>query len=94
MIAISTILRQFFGQNRGKILSNLNSETICGIMKENLKVYFLTFHRIFEILSLVREPKKQFLWEKNDIVLLFTSHGTGLAPKTWKKLSLVKNKTP
>ena len=31
-----------------------------------------------------------FLWEKNDIVLLFISHGTGLAPKPWKKLSSVK----
>ena len=47
---------------------------------ENL---FLTSHSIFEILFLVREAKKQFLWEKNDIVLLFTSHhGTGLTPKT------------
>ena len=62
-------------------------------MKENLKVYFMTFHRIFKILSPVRELKKQFLWEKNDIVLLFTTHGTALAPKTWKKLSSVKNKT-
>ena len=31
---------------------------------------------------------------ENGIVLLFTSNGTGLAPKTWKKLSLVKNETP
>ena len=52
----------------------------------------LTSHRIFKILS--REPKKQFLREQNDIVLLLTSHGTGLAQKTWKKLSSVKNKTP
>ena len=42
----------------------------------------------------VRESKKQFLGEKNDIVSLFTSHGTGLAPKTKKKLSSVKNETP
>ena len=57
---------------------------------------FFTFHGIFKLLSLVYGPKKQFLWEKNDndIVLLFTSHGTGLAPKTWKKLSSVKNETP
>ena len=31
---------------------------------------------------------------ENYIVLLFTYHGTGLAPKTWKKFSSVKNKTP
>ena len=31
---------------------------------------------------------------ENDIVLLFTSHSTVLAPKTWKKLSSVKNKRP
>ena len=55
---------------------------------------FLTSHSIFKILSLLREPKKQILWEKNNIVLLFTSHGTGLAPKTWKKLGSVKNETP
>ena len=47
---------------------------------------FLTSRSIFKILSLVREPKKQFLWEKNDIVLLFASRGTGLATKTWKKV--------
>ena len=34
----------------------------------------------------MREPKKQFLWEKNDIVLSFASRGTGLATKTWKKV--------
>ena len=51
-------------------------------------------------------PKqKTFLWDKNDIVWLFTSlvqdwdgtglrDGTGLAPKTWKRLSTVKNETP
>ena len=32
--------------------------------------------------------------EKNDIVLLFTSNGTGLPPKTRKKLGWVKNETP
>ena len=32
-------------------------------------------------LSLVREPKEKFLWEKNDTVLLFISLGTGLALK-------------
>ena len=31
---------------------------------------------------------------ENGIVLLFTSHGTGLAPKTWKKLSSVQNEAP
>ena len=31
---------------------------------------------------------------QNGIVLLFTSHGTGLASKTWKKLSTVQNETP
>ena len=41
----------------------------------------------------MRKPKKQFLWEKIDIVLLFTSNGAGLAPKTWKKFSSVKNET-
>ena len=63
-------------------------------MKEILKNYFLASHSIFEILSLVSEPKKQFLWEKNDIILLFTSRGTGLAPKTWGKITAVKNETP
>ena len=64
-------------------------------MKENLKMYFLASHSIFKILSLVRKPKKRFSWEKNGIiVLLFTFHGTGLAPKTWKNLSSVKNEKP
>ena len=31
---------------------------------------------------------------ENDIVLLITSLGTGLAPKTWKKFSSVQNETP
>ena len=95
----------FFGQNRGKILSSLNFETICGIfsprwtfstpnMKENFKAYFLTSIKFSKFYLMSTNQKKQFLWEKNDIVLLFTSHGTGLAPKTWKKLSSVKNKTP
>ena len=72
------IFGHFFAQNMGKILSNFNSETICGIlsprrtfwtrnMKENLGNYLLTSHKFFKILSVVREPKKQFLWEKNDI---------------------------
>ena len=50
-------------------------------MKEKSKIYFLAYNSISEILAFVREPKKPFL-ENNDIVLLFTSHGTGLAPKT------------
>ena len=62
--------------------------------ERKLEKLFLTYHSIFKILSLLREPKKQFLCEKHDIVLLFTAHGTGLAPKTWKKLSSVKNETP
>ena len=38
--------------------------------------------------------KSSFSWKKNAIVLIFTSHVTGLAPKTWKKFSSVKNETP
>ena len=63
-------------------------------MKENSKIYFLTFHSIFKIYLLCMNQKAVFLWEKNDIVLLFTFHGTGLAPKTWKGLSSVKIKRP
>ena len=63
-------------------------------MKENLKYYFLTSRTIFKSSSLVREPKKQFLWDKNGNVLFFTSHGTGFTPKTWKKLSSVKIERP
>ena len=94
---------RFFGQNMGQILSKFNSETIFGILSSwrTFKIpsmkeiwFVLAFHSIFKISSLVREPKMQFLWEKNDIILLFTSHGTGLAPKAWKKLSSVKNETP
>ena len=40
---------------------------------------FLTSRSIFKILSLVREPKKQFLWEENDIVLLFASQANPVA---------------
>ena len=54
----------------------------------------LAHHSIFITLSLMREPKKQFLSEKNGIFLLITSHGKGLATKTWKNLSSVQNKTP
>ena len=32
----------------------------------------------------MRKPKKHFLLEKKDIVLIFTFHGTGLAPKPGK----------
>ena len=63
------------------------------IWKKIWKLFFV-FRSISKVLSLVRKPKRQFLWEKNDTVLLFTSHGTGLAPKTWKYLSSVKNETP
>ena len=31
---------------------------------------------------------------ENDIALSFTSHGTGLAPKIWKRLSSVRNEHP
>ena len=31
---------------------------------------------------------------KNHIVLLYTSEGTGLASKNWKRLSSVKNNKP
>ena len=41
----------------------------------------------------MREPKKQFYGE-NNIILLFISHGTTLAPKTWKTLSPMQNETP
>ena len=85
----------FFVQNMGQILFKLNSDTIFGILspkrtlytpnrKENSKIYFLASHSIFKISSVMHEPKKQFYGRKNDVVLLFTSHGTGLAPKTWK----------
>ena len=63
-------------------------------MKEILKIYFWAFHSIFKIFSLVRKLKKQFLWEINDIVLLFTSDGMRLAQKIWKNLCLVKNEMP
>ena len=63
-------------------------------MKVVLKIYFLAFSsRHFQNFIIVHEQKKQFLCEKNDIVLLFTSHGTGLAPKTWEMLSSVQNET-
>ena len=56
---------------------------------------FLTSRSIFKILSLVSELKKQFLWEENDIVLLFVSRGTVLASfGNLEKLSSVKNETP
>ena len=75
-----------------KILSKHNSENIFGIslsswsvstpnIKAGTKFYFLTSASIFKILSLVRKPKRTFLWKKNGIVLLFLSHGTGLAKK-------------
>ena len=55
---------------------------------------FFLLPGIFKILSLEHEPKKQFLREKNDIVFLFTSHATGLAPKAWEQLSSMKSETP
>ena len=86
-IVISMILF-FFGQNRGKILSKLSSQIIFGIfsssrtfqihnMKQNLKIYFWGFHSIFIISSLVRELKKQFLWEKKSrcFVIYVPWHG-------------------
>ena len=42
----------------------------------------------------MREPKTQFLWEKNDIVLLSPSRGTWLVPKTWKSWVRWKMKHP
>ena len=95
----------FSDQNMSQILSKFNSETMFGILssmrtfwtlneKTGLNICFLTSHSIVKILSFVRERKRQFSWEKNDIDLLFASHGTGLAPVTSKKLSSVKNKTP
>ena len=62
---------------------------------KNWKFIFLTSHsRHFQnLISCTRTKKADFVGE-NGIVLLFTSHGTGVAPKTWKKLSSVKNETP
>ena len=57
---------------------------------ENL---FLASHIIFKTLSLVREPKKLLLG-KNYPMLLPISESTGLAPKTWEKLTLLQNDTP
>ena len=72
-------------------------------MKENSKLIFLASRSILKILSLVREPKSSFHGRKimlfclNTmfiISLLFRFHGTGLAPKTRKRLSSVKTKRP
>ena len=62
-------------------------------MKAGLKIYVLASHSIFENLSPVHEPKKQFYGE-NDIGLLLRSQGMGSALKICKKLSLVQNDTP
>ena len=40
-------------------------------MKENLKIYFLASDGIFKISSLVRELKKQFLWEKMAFFVIY-----------------------
>ena len=83
---------RFFCQNRGKILSKLNSETIFWIfssmqtfiatnMKAWLKIYFFGFTWYFQNFVSYAPAKKN---GEKDFVFIFTSHGTGLAPKTWK----------
>ena len=61
------------------------------IWKQNKKCF--GFHSIFKMLSFVRDTKK-FLLDKNYVVLFSTSHGTELAPKTWKKWVRWKMKRP
>ena len=103
-IAILVYFDGFSEQNMGQMLFHLNSKTIFVIsssrqsfktpnMKAGLNFYCLASTIIFKVLYLVRDQKK-FILEKNGIDLLFTSHGTGLALKTRKKLSLMQNETP
>ena len=62
-------------------------------MKVGSKISFWLGYYFQNFISCARTKKNCFYWEKNDIVLLLTSHGTGLAAKTWKRLSSVQNET-
>ena len=72
--------------------------------KSGKQILFLTSLSIFNNF-VCHKPKTDFLvceqtkesvfyGTKKGIVLLFAFHGTGYAPKTWKKFSTVQNETP
>ena len=91
----SNITQAQFRESIGNSLIKMNFlDPQYGRKFENL-FSWLPIVPIFKILCLVCEPKKQFLWKRNDIALLFTYHGMGLAPKkTRKKFSSAKIKRP
>ena len=101
----SGLFWRFFGKIRGQILSQLNSEYIFGIphqgnhfrppYERGNETLFSDFYVVFSTkkILLCANQKAVFMGENNN-VLLFTSRGIGLAPKTWRKLSAVHNETP
>ena len=91
------IFWRFFGQHMGQIICKFNSETIFRIPSSrrsfsspnmNVGLKLCCWHHLvfLKLYILCANQKGSFLWEQNDIVLLLTSHGKGLAPKTWKKV--------
>ena len=86
----NSILRPYLEYSRQGKSFIYEYEYILYEYESRIENLFFASRSIFKILSLGREPKKHFLWEKNDIVLLFTSHRTSLAPKTWEKVEFGK----
>ena len=67
-------------------------DTRYGSVIDILPFSFLQYFQSFRYL-LHANQKSSFMGE-NGIALSFTSHGTGLAPKIWKRLSSVRNEHP
>ena len=62
-------------------------------MRVGSEILFSCFPSIFKNLSVVREPKKEVLWEKKRYFVIHTPRH-GISPKNLKRLSLVQNETP
>ena len=94
---------RIFGQNRGQIWSKLNSETTFRIlssmrtfyapnMKKGWKIHFLATPVLKK--SVVREPKKQILWEKNWHYFVIHIPWCGIGSENQEKWSRSKTKRP